>query len=165
MFLTSEAHCYPATSTLAQRTDPAVNTLFTYSAHIFLMQKPTCREVPWFWDDSHGLTETQDWGAWAAQSCPTLCDPMDCSLPGSSVHAIVQAWILQGVAVPFSRGSSRPKDRTQVSHTACRFFTVWATRESQTRDCLTLKPPSAIPVSSMQIMHTRNNSGNAYWSI
>ena len=49
------------------------------------------------------------------QLCPTLCDPMDCSLPGSSVHEIHQARILEWVAVPFSRGSSRPRDRTWVS--------------------------------------------------
>ena len=43
-----------------------------------------------------------------AQSCPTLCDPMDCSLPGSSVHGIFQARILEWIAIPFSRGSSNP---------------------------------------------------------
>ena len=43
-----------------------------------------------------------------AQPCPTLCDPMDCSLPGSSVHGILQARILELVAMPFSRGSSDP---------------------------------------------------------
>ena len=59
-----------------------------------------------------------------AQSCPTLCDPTDCSLPGSSIHGIFQARILEWVAISFSRGSPRPRDRTQVSH-----FTVWATRE------------------------------------
>ena len=45
-----------------------------------------------------------------AQSCLTLCDSMDCSLPGSSVHGILQARILEWVAMPFSRGSSQPKD-------------------------------------------------------
>ena len=50
-----------------------------------------------------------------AQSCPTLCDPVDCSLPGSSVHEILQARILERVAISFSRGSSRPRDRTWVS--------------------------------------------------
>ena len=45
-----------------------------------------------------------------AQSCPTLCDPMDCSLPGSSVHGIFQARILEWVAISFSRRSSRPRD-------------------------------------------------------
>ena len=49
------------------------------------------------------------------QSCPFLCDPMDCSPPGSSVHGILQARILEGVARPFSRGSFRPRDRTWVS--------------------------------------------------
>ena len=43
-----------------------------------------------------------------AQSCPTLCDPMDCSLPGSSVHGILQAIVLEWIAIPFSRGSSGP---------------------------------------------------------
>ena len=45
-----------------------------------------------------------------AQSCPTLSNPMDCSPPGSSVHQILQASILEWVATPFSRGSSRPRD-------------------------------------------------------
>ena len=45
-----------------------------------------------------------------AQSCPALCSPMDCSPPGSSLHAILQARILEHVAIPFSRGSSRPRD-------------------------------------------------------
>ena len=47
--------------------------------------------------------------------CPTLCDPMNCSLPGSSVHGILQARRLEWVAIPFSRGSSQPNDGTQVS--------------------------------------------------
>ena len=51
------------------------------------------------------------------KSCPTLCDPMDCSLPGSSVLGILQARILEWVAIPFSSGSSRPRDRTWVSCT------------------------------------------------
>ena len=60
-----------------------------------------------------------------AQSCPILCDPMDYSLPGSSVHGILQARILEWVAIPFSRGSFKPMDQTQVSCTAGRFFTIW----------------------------------------
>ena len=59
-----------------------------------------------------------------AQLCLTLCDPMSCSLPGSSVHGILQARILEWVAIPFSRGSSQPRDGTQVSHIAGVFFTV-----------------------------------------
>ena len=52
---------------------------------------------------------------------------MDCSSPGSSVHEIFQAMILEWVAISFSRGSSQPRDGTQVSCTAGRFFTEWAT--------------------------------------
>ena len=63
-----------------------------------------------------------------SQSCPTLCDPMDCKMPGSSVHGIHQARILEWVAIPFSRGSSPPRYQTQVSRIAGRFFTIWATR-------------------------------------
>ena len=58
-----------------------------------------------------------------AQSCQTLCDPMDSSPPGSSVHGILQVRILEWVAISFSRGSSLPRDRTQVSCTAGRYFT------------------------------------------
>ena len=53
--------------------------------------------------------------AQSLQQCLTLCDPMDCSLPGSSVHGILQAKILEWVAIPFSRGSSQPRERTHVS--------------------------------------------------
>ena len=66
-----------------------------------------------------------------AQSCPTLCDPMDCSLSGSSVHGIFQARVLEWIAISFSRGSSRPRNQTRVSCIARRRFTVWATREAQ----------------------------------
>ena len=60
------------------------------------------------------------------QSCPTIFDPMD-----YTVHGIFQARILEWVAFPFSRGSSQPRDQTQVSHIAGGFFTSWATRETQ----------------------------------
>ena len=70
------------------------------------------------------------WKAKVAQLCPTLCDPMHFSPPGSSVHAILQARILEWVAVPFSRGSSQSRDQTQVSHIAGRFFTICITTES-----------------------------------
>ena len=52
----------------------------------------------------------------ATQSSLTLCDPMDCSPPDSSVHGILQARILEWVAISFSRGSSQPRDQTQVTH-------------------------------------------------
>ena len=56
--------------------------------------------------------------------CPTLSDPMDWSLPGSSVHGIIQARILEWVAIPFSRGWSWPKDQTQVSHIAVILYRI-----------------------------------------
>ena len=65
------------------------------------------------------------------QLCLTLCNPMDCSLPGSSVHGIFQARILECVAISFSRRFSRPKDWTWVSCIVGRHFTIWATREAQ----------------------------------
>ena len=64
-----------------------------------------------------------------AQSCLTLRDPMDCSLSGSSVHGILQAGILEWVAISFSRRCSQPRDWTRVSCIVGRRFTVWATRE------------------------------------
>ena len=57
------------------------------------------------------------------QSCLTLCDPVDCGLPGSSVHGILQARILEWVAIPVSRVSSQLKDQTRLSRIAGRFFT------------------------------------------
>ena len=85
-----------------------------------------------------------------AQSCPTLCNPMNCSLPGFSAREILQARLLGWIAIPFSKGSSRPRDQTQVSHIAGRFFTIWVTKEvhlplllshfSHVRLCAALQP-------------------------
>ena len=68
------------------------------------------------------------------RSSPTLCDPMDCSPRGSSVHGILHTRILEWVAISFSRGCSRARDWTQLSHNAGRLFTNWATRETLIRD-------------------------------
>ena len=64
------------------------------------------------------------------QSCPTLCNPMDCSPLGSSVHGILQARILEWVVIPFSMGSSQSRDQTQVSCIAGRFFYHLSHQES-----------------------------------
>ena len=64
-----------------------------------------------------------------AQSSLTLCFLMDCNLPCSSIHGIFQARVLEWVAISFSRGSFRPRDRAQVSCIVGRHFTVWGTRE------------------------------------
>ena len=63
------------------------------------------------------------------QSCPTLCDPTDCILPGSSVLEILQARILKWAAIPFSRASSQTMDQTWISCIAGKFFPILATRE------------------------------------
>ena len=89
---------------------------------------------------SHPCKATSQWfwalprGHWAcalcAQSCPTPCDPMDCSPPVSSVHGILQARILEWLAISSCRGSSWPRDWTCFSCVSCiagRFFTCWAT--------------------------------------
>ena len=70
------------------------------------------------------LPVSEKW-KWKSQSCLTFCNPMD-----YTIHGILQARILEWVAVPFSRGSSQPRDWTQLSHIAGRFFTSWATREA-----------------------------------
>ena len=64
-----------------------------------------------------------------AQSCLTLCNPMDYSLPGSTVHGIFQARILEWIAISFSSISSQPRDWTRVSRIVSRCFTIWAIRE------------------------------------
>ena len=53
------------------------------------------------------------------QSCPTLCSPIDCSPPGSSVHGILQSRILEWVVISFSRGSSQHRDQTHISYVSC----------------------------------------------
>ena len=80
-------------------------------------QVKTVEEVKW--------SEVQ-----VAQSCLTLCNSMDYTVCG-----ILQARILEWVAFPFFRGSSQPRDQTQVSHTAGGFFTSWATREAMEAGC------------------------------
>ena len=71
-------------------------------------------------------------GKWVlvSQSWLTLCDPIDCCPPDSSVHGILQARILEWVAIPLSRESSRPRGWTWVSCIARRFFTIWVTKEA-----------------------------------
>ena len=84
------------------------------------------------------------------QLCLTLCDPVDYSPPGSSVHAILWARILEWVVIPFSRGSSQPRDRTWVSCIVGRVFTVWAIT------CLT--PKSLKQFLSLQSENSKQQS-------
>ena len=77
-------------------------------------------------------TERLNWTELNTKSCLTLCDFMDCSPPGSSVHGISKARILEWVAMSFSRGSSWPRDRTRVFSTGRWIVYLWATREALT---------------------------------
>ena len=79
------------------------------------MHRLYANTMPFVWGTSHSVV--------------TLCDPTDCSPPGSSVHGILQTSIPKWVSIPFSRGSSQPRDRNWVSYTEGRFITVWAIRE------------------------------------
>ena len=90
-------------------------------------------ETPWTVAHPASLSMELKYAAASAkslQSCLTLFDPMDHNLRGSSVHGILQATVLGWVAIPFSRGSSQHRDRTQVFSIAGRFFTIWATWEA-----------------------------------
>ena len=132
------------------------------------------RQWPWTWANSQrwwgagkpGMLQSMgsqrarhDWAAeqqqggmkvLVAQSYLTLCGLMDCSLPGSSVRGISQARILEWGAIPFSRGSSQPRDRTQVSYTAGRFFTIWANRDG-VLEGLPCPPPGDFPSSVIEL--------------
>ena len=101
-------------------------------------RQPTRLRRPW---DSQGKNTGVGWyfllqcrkvksESEVAQSCLTLRDPIDSSPPGSSVHGIFQARVLERGAIAFSRGSSQPRDGTRVSHIAGRRVTLWASREA-----------------------------------
>ena len=79
---------------------------------------------------SEGTMKSEKVKMLVTQSCPTLYDPMDSSLQGSSVCENLQARILEWVTIPLSRGSSQSRDQTWISLIAGRFYTIWATREA-----------------------------------
>ena len=93
---------------------------FPYHSEITRFLEALCQTEGWK-PNIHRVCEV-------AQSCPTLCNPVDYSLPSSSVHGILQARILEWVAISFSRGSSQPRNRTWVSCIAGRRFILWATK-------------------------------------
>ena len=94
--------------------------IFLWGIHT---EEPLWREKRWWGDESHTRTHTTAYREWrkskVTQSCLTLCNPMDCSPPGSSVHGILLARILEWVAISFSRGSSRARDGTHISCVSC----------------------------------------------
>ena len=103
------------------------NELFTSASHdhsqrrrvncqyFFLIQNPSYKmsKIYYF------LIRIKHVCAKSSQSCPTLCNPMDCSPPGFSVHETLQARILEWIAMPSSRGHSQPRDLTSVSYVSC----------------------------------------------
>ena len=87
-----------------------------------------CRQILYqlSYQGSHGLNDNEEKWTEVAQLCPTLCNPMDCRLLGSSIHGVFQARILEWIVISISRRSARPRDWTQVSHIVGRCFTIWA---------------------------------------
>ena len=124
------------------------NQGFTFAPHVFPREERSSLSIPLYLkrdiisfpesapSSCHGppLSICRNW--WkkmkvlAPQSCPTLCDPMECSPPVSSVQGILQARILEWAAMPSSGGSSWPRDPIQASVSAGRFFTIWTTRDA-----------------------------------
>ena len=96
-----------------------------------------------------------------AQSCPTLCDPVDCSLPGSSLHGILQARVLEWGASSFSRGSSQPRNRTLVSRIPGRHFHLWATREALSNIGVFIKGVKMQKIFKMLNIY----DFSAYWTV
>ena len=97
--------------------------------------------------------------AQSLQSCLTRCDPMDCSPPGSLVHGILQARILEWVAIPSSRRLSQSRDRTPVSCVSCiagNFFYHWATREA---------PPGKYCILNLYAIIQLPNLYSKYWQL
>ena len=109
-----------------------------------------------------------------AQSCPTLCNPMDSSLPKAppsiwKSHGIFKARVLKWVAISFSRESSQPRDQTQVSHIVGRRFTIWATREVQKEygNGLPFPSPRDVPNPGIEpgLLHCRQTLYRQYPSL
>ena len=110
---TRRLRCFWTTLWILSSIHPSIHPLKTY--YVISIVKKTSSYFPKsYMKDKVKVT----------QSCLTLCDPVDCSPPGSSVHGILQARILEWVAYHFSRGSSQHRDQTQVSHIAGEFFII-----------------------------------------
>ena len=102
-------------------------SLDSFSVQILLFKRlPSC----WIWEHLVTLCVHAKW----LQSCLTLCDLMGCGLPGSSVHGILQARIMELVAMSFSRGNSWPRDQTHISGIGRWILYHWSTREVQSNN-------------------------------
>ena len=98
---------------------------------------------------THTHTYTME-GVKVTQSCPTLCDPMD-----YTVHGILQARTLEWVAFPFSKGSSQPRDQTQVSHIVGGFFTSWSLKNTGVDSLSLLQQIFPTQESNQNLLHCR----------
>ena len=96
-------------------------------------------DITYMWNLKYETDKERKKESDVAQSCLTLCNPMDCSLPGLSIHGVLQARILEWVTISFSRGSSWSRDQNQVSRIGWRRFNLWATREALTQMNLSTK--------------------------
>ena len=100
------------------------------------------------WDSNNLLVKVKSESE-VTGSCPTLCDLIDCSPPGFSIHEILQAGMLEWVTISFSRGSSRPRDRTQVSRIAGRCFQIRSVAQS----CPTICDPMNLSTPGLPVHH------------
>ena len=142
------------------REDPLEKEIVTHSSilawRIPWMEKPGrlqstgSQRVRHDWAISVTQGKRNKWVSEAAQSCPTLCDPMYCSLPGFSIHGILQARILEWVTISFSRASSRPRDQTWVSRIGGRLFNLWATGKDKSRVFALQREPSTKQKDNVQ---------------
>ena len=126
-----------------------INAVFAVLSWAFLNEADISLRI-----ESAEWVESKMW-MWKSLSCVHLCNPMGCSPSGSSVHGILQAEILEWVATPSSRGTSQPRDQTQVSSIAGRFFTVWATREAGRTQWIPASGcPALIPAKATAVLST-----------
>ena len=132
---TSPSHCYLSLSlcpdwvaVLYLSPSPSLENLCHPTLKSFFGTSPNWRGLSWIFT-SFVSPSLRGFGGLVTQSCLTVCNPMGCSPTGSSVHGILQARILEWIAIPFSWVSSWPRDWTQVSHIAGRFLTIWATQQ------------------------------------
>ena len=139
-----------------------VKAAFCHSAYLTYMQSTWCKMPGWMkhklesrlqGEISNNLRYADE--SEVTQLCLIIGDSMDCSLTGSSIHEIFHLRVLEWVAISFSRGSSQPRDRIQVSRIVGRRFTVWASREVLYADDTTLKPKSEEELKSL-LMRLKN---------
>ena len=109
----------------------------------------------------HFKLQTGNILCFVAQSCPTLCDPVFCGWPGSSVCGILQARILEWVAIPFCTRSSWPRAQTCFSCIEGRFFTIWTTREIPQ---ISKQDPKSLSCCCQVIKQSFDKASNNTWN-